>query len=238
MPDPELAARLAAVRSEISDAARAANRSADELTLIVVTKFHPARLVRDLVDLGVSDVGENRHQEAWEKARELTDCPVTWHFIGQLQSNKASAALEYADVIHSLDRMSLVTALDKAWQRRRETEDGLYSSAPIECFVQVNLTEDPHRGGVPEAQLEQFFTDLVGREAFSPLGIMAVAPLDEHPDDAFQRVAQMSSLVRGVLPEARFISAGMSHDFVSAIAHGATHLRIGTAITGNRPSTG
>jgi pyridoxal phosphate enzyme (YggS family) len=229
-----LALRLHTLQGQIDDAARAAGRSSDEITLIVVTKFHPASLVRDLAALGVRDVGENRHQEASAKALECQDLDLTWHFIGQLQSNKAKAALEYADVIHSVDRPSLVSALGKALSDA--AEQGTPRS--VDCFVQLNLTDDPGRGGVNDADLETFTESILATAGLNLLGVMAVAPLAEDPARAFESVVAASERVQALSREARFISAGMSYDFPQAIAAGATHLRIGTAITGNRPAAG
>jgi pyridoxal phosphate enzyme (YggS family) len=220
------------MQSRIAEAAASAGRSNEDITLIVVTKFHPETLVRDLYDLGVRDMGENRHQEASGKSSACADLDLRWHFIGQLQSNKARAALEYADVIHSVDRASLVSALDKAWSEKVSVEP---ATAPIECFIQLNLTQDPARGGVAPENLESFTETILGSPAFNLQGVMAVAPLDEEPARAFERVRAASLVVQGLEPRARFMSAGMSHDFVEAINAGATHLRIGTAITGNRP---
>jgi pyridoxal phosphate enzyme (YggS family) len=227
-----LESRLRGIQSRISEATRSAGRD-DDVTLIVVTKFHPEQLVRDLYDLGIRNVGENRHQEASAKAAACADLDVTWHFIGQLQSNKARAALEYADVIHSVDRPSLISALDRAWN-----DPASENRAPVDCFLQLNLTDDPGRGGVARADLVPMAEAVAGTQSLNLLGVMAVAPLDEDPAGAFETVARASATVQTVVPGARFISAGMSHDFVEAIAHGATHLRIGTAITGNRPVSG
>ncbi|MDN4615617.1 YggS family pyridoxal phosphate-dependent enzyme [Leifsonia sp. F6_8S_P_1B] len=218
-----LAERLQAVRSGVADAARAAGRSPEELTTIVVTKFHPASLVRELAALGVRDVGENRHQEAQAKAEELADLDLTWHFVGQLQSKKARQVRRYASVIHSVDRLSLVDAL------RSEEAD-------VDAFVQLNLTDDPERGGVADRDLEPLVEHVLATPGLRLLGVMAVAPLDEEPARAFERVRAASERVRSLAPEATSISAGMSQDYPEAIAAGATHLRIGTAITGNRPS--
>jgi pyridoxal phosphate enzyme (YggS family) len=217
-----LAERLAAVREGVADAARAAGRSPEELTTIVVTKFHPASLVRELASLGVRDVGENRHQEAQQKAAELADLPLTWHFVGQLQSKKARQARRYASVIHSVDRLSLVDALAS-------------DESTVDAFVQLNLTDDPGRGGVADRDLEPLVEHVLATPGLRLLGVMAVAPLDEEPARAFERVRAASDRVRALAPEAGFISAGMSQDYREAIAAGATHLRIGTAITGNRP---
>lgn len=219
-----LAERLAAVREGVADAARAAGRSPDELTTIVVTKFHPASLVRELAALGVRDVGENRHQEAQEKAAELADLDLRWHFVGQLQSKKARQVRRYAAVIHSLDRIALVDALK------------LDDAPEVDVFVQLNLTDDPGRGGVADRDLEPLVEHVLATPGLRLLGVMAVAPLDEEPSRAFERVRLASERVRGLAPEATAISAGMSQDYREAVAAGATHLRIGTAITGNRPS--
>ncbi|QIZ99087.1 YggS family pyridoxal phosphate-dependent enzyme [Leifsonia sp. PS1209] len=220
-----LAERLGAVRAGIDDAARAAGRSPEELTTIVVTKFHPASLVRELAGLGVHDVGENRHQEAQAKAAELADLDLRWHFVGQLQSKKARQARAYASVIHSVDRVSLVDAL------RSDESD-------VDCFVQLNLTDDPARGGVADRDLEPLVDHVLATPGLRLLGVMAVAPIDEQPRRAFERVLLASERVRRIAPDAVSISAGMSQDYADAIAEGATHLRIGTAITGNRPQPG
>ncbi|GAA4146523.1 YggS family pyridoxal phosphate-dependent enzyme [Leifsonia shinshuensis] len=219
-----LAERLAAVREGVADAARAAGRSPEELTTIVVTKFHPASLVRDLAALGVRDVGENRHQEAQEKAAELADLDLRWHFVGQLQGKKARQVRRYASVIHSVDRPSLVDAL-----RMDDVPD-------LDVFVQLNLTDDPGRGGVADGDLEPLVEHVLAAGGLRLLGVMAVAPLDEEPARAFERVRLASERVRRLAPDAAAISAGMSQDYREAVAAGATHLRIGTAITGNRPS--
>lgn len=224
-PDAALGERLVGIRHAIADAAAAAGRSADDLSLIVVTKFHPASLLRRLHALGVTQFGENRHQEAQSKAAELADLGATWHFVGQLQSNKAKAVRAYADVIHSIDRTSVVDALAVA-------------EAPVDVFIQLNLTDDPNRGGIDDAGLEPLVERALAADGLRLLGVMAVAPLDEEPRRAFARVRAASERVQALAPDADRISAGMSHDFAEAILEGATHLRIGSAITGNRPAPG
>lgn len=232
-----LAERLALVQEGIADAARDAGRDLNELTTIVVTKFHPAQLVRDLYDLGVRNVGENRHQEAEAKAAELADLDLTWHFIGQLQSNKARAARKYASVVHSVDRESLVTALgNAAMTPEGQPENNIIDV--LDCFVQLNLTQDPARGGIQPAEVVQLAEQVAAQPSLNLLGVMAVAPLDEEPRVAFARVRAASERIQSVIPAAHFISMGMSHDYAAAIAEGATHLRIGSAITGNRPVSG
>lgn len=227
MSTPEtLAERLALVRAGIADAAAGAGRSVAELTTIVVTKFQPASLVRELYALGVREVGENRHQEAQAKSAELADLDLGWNFIGQLQSKKARQVRAYAHSVHSLDRASVIEALGSA--------DG----TTIDCFVQLNLTDDPGRGGVHDAELEKTAELVLSTPGLALFGVMAVAPLGEEPRTAFARVRAASDRIRLLAPEARFISAGMSGDYRQAILEGATHLRIGSAITGNRPLAG
>ncbi|MDT0234554.1 YggS family pyridoxal phosphate-dependent enzyme [Curtobacterium sp. BRB10] len=225
--DDGLEARVASVRSGIADAARAAGRSPDELTLVVVTKYHPASLVRELAALGVTDVGENRHQEAQAKAAELAGLGLTWHFVGQLQSKKARQARRYAHVVQSLDRGSVVDAFAAT---EAEPEPPV-----IDGFVQVNLTDDPGRGGVQPEDVEPMVTRVLAAGTIRLRGVMAVAPLDEEPRAAFARLRSISERVVSLEPGAKDISAGMSGDYAEAILEGATHLRIGTAITGNRP---
>lgn len=225
MADAALARRLAETDERIADAARTAGRDPAELTRIVVTKFHPASLVRDLVDLGVADVGENRHQEAAAKAAELADLPVAWHFVGQLQSRKARQARRYASVVHSLDRASVVDALAEPGG------DGRI----LDAFLQINLTDDPARGGAGPDDVEPLTERIVAAAGLRLLGVMAVAPLDEEPRRAFARLRGIAERVRAIDPDASAISAGMSEDFPDAVLEGATHLRIGTAITGKRP---
>ncbi|GAB3045936.1 YggS family pyridoxal phosphate-dependent enzyme [Parafrigoribacterium mesophilum] len=220
-----LAERLEAVRSGVADAAAAAGRSAAEITLIAVTKFQPATLVRELFELGIRDFGESRHQEARAKAAELAELPLTWHFVGQLQTKKARQVSSYASVIHSVDRVALVDALADATQR-------------LDCFVQLNLTADPGRGGVATADLEPLVERVVAAPGLRLLGVMAVAPLGADPRRSFAAVRAASERVVAIDPAAAWISAGMSGDYREAILEGATHLRIGTAITGNRPAAG
>jgi pyridoxal phosphate enzyme (YggS family) len=224
----DLGARLARTQERINDACRAANRDPSEVTLITVTKFHPASLVRDLYDLGVRDIGENRDQEAYQKAQELSALDIRWHYIGQLQTNKAKNVAQYAHAIHSVDRSRLVHALDRAI-------DSHPRSRVLEAFVQVNLTDDPNRGGVGEGDLENLAERVLESPHLKLRGVMAVAPLDEHPTAAFARLAELSERVQALAPTAKAMSAGMSHDFAEAIQAGATHLRIGSEITGKRP---
>lgn len=219
----DLAARLAEVDARIADAARAAGRDPGALTRIVVTKFHPASLVRELASLGVTDVGENRHQEAAAKAAELADLHLHWHFIGQLQSNKARAVRGYAAAVHSVDRASLVDAL--------AVDDG----TTLDCFIEVDLSGAPARGGAAPDDVLPLAERVLAAPGLALRGVMAVAPLGEQPRPAFARLRAVSERLQALAPTATAISAGMSGDFAEAILEGATHLRIGTAITGKRP---
>jgi PLP dependent protein len=220
-----LADRLAAVQGSIADAARDAGRNPSEITTIVVTKFQPAALVAELAALGVRDIGENRHQEAQAKATALAELGLRWHFVGQLQSRKARQVRSYATAIHSVDRPALVDAL-------RSDE------ASVDCFVQVNLTDDHRRGGIAPESLVSLVEQVLETPGLRLRGLMAVAPLEEPARPAFARVRLLSERIRDIAPDATDLSMGMSHDFREAILEGATHLRIGTAITGNRPVAG
>ncbi len=220
----QLAERLATVRAEIVQAARDAGRDPGEVTTIVVTKFHPASLVRELAGLGVRDVGESRHQEALAKSAELDDLDLRWHFIGQLQSNKARQVRRYASAVHSVDRAALVTAL---------------AGEPVlDVFLQVNLTDDVGRGGARPEDLGALAELVLSTPGLRLRGLMAVAPLNADPRAAFARVHGYSERLLEIAPEASALSMGMSGDFRAAILEGATHLRIGSAITGNRPARG
>lgn len=227
--DTDLATRLDEVDARIAGAARSAGRDPSELTRIVVTKFHPAALVRELHALGVRDVAENRQQEFTAKAAKLADlADVRWHFVGQLQTKKARAVRAVASAVHSVDRERVADALDAAGG----------DDPPLDVFLQVNLTDDPGRGGVEPAGLERLAEHAAARPTLRVRGIMAVAPLGEAPASAFERLAGYAARLRRVVPDATWMSAGMTVDFAEAIAAGATHLRIGTAITGDRPDRG
>lgn len=224
----DLAARLSAIDERIADAARAAERDPEEITRIVVTKFHPAELVRDLHELGVRDVGENRQQELSAKQSELAALDLRWHFIGQGQTNKAAAIRRSADIVHSVDRGRFADALHRAAE----------SDERLDVLVQINLTEDQGRGGASPGEAVALAEHVLTLPSLRLRGVMAVAPLDEEPEAAFARLRDVADAVRGIEPSASWISAGMTGDFVEAIAAGATHLRIGSAITGPRPDRG
>ena len=229
MPDrtDELRIGLERARERISAACAVAGRDPTEVTLIVVTKTWPADDVRRLAALGVRDVGENRDQEAAPKATATEDLALTWHFIGQLQTNKAASVARYAGLVHSVDRPALVSALDKGAAK---------AGRRIDCLVQVSLDPDDAegRGGVPL----EFVADMADLVASSPhlrlRGVMGVAPLGGDPAAAFARLAEARETVRRAYPDADIMSAGMSDDLEEAVAAGATHLRVGSAILGTR----
>ncbi len=224
----ELAKGLAGVRRRIEDASQAAGREADEVRLVVVTKFFPASDVRLLAELGVTDVGENRHQEAEAKCAEVSDLGLRWHFIGGLQSNKAAAVASYADVVHSVDRPKLVAGLARGAHDRGQD---------LDVLLQVSL--DPpgadHRSGVAPESLPELAARVTESDALRLRGLMAVAPLAADPAEAFARLAAIRAELVAEHPDATWLSAGMSGDLEAAIGAGATHVRVGSAILGPRP---
>jgi len=224
----DLAANLAGVRERIRTARAAAARD-DEVALVVVTKFFPESDVRLLAELGVTDVGENRHQEAAAKAAACADLGLSWHFIGSLQSNKAAAVAAYSDVVESVDRAKLVGPLDRgAHERGRE----------LDCLVQVSLDppEMTGRGGARPDDVVAIADAIAGSPSLRLRGVMAVAPLGEPPLAAFERLAAVAADLRHQHPEATVVSAGMSSDLEEAVRCGATHVRVGSAVLGPRPS--
>ena len=221
----ELAQRLAAVRERISAACDAAGRAATEVTLIAVTKTWPASDVRLLSGLGVTDIGENRDAEAAPKATQCADLHLVWHFIGQLQTNKAASVAQYATFVHSVDRLRLIRSLGTAARRAERVIQGL---------IEVSLDGDPARGGALANQVPGLAEALAAEPGLVLAGVMAIAPLTMDPAEAFARLLDSAAVVRAVRPAATVISAGMSGDLEAAIAAGATHVRIGTALLGDR----
>jgi hypothetical protein len=193
--------------------------------LIAVTKTFPASDVRLLAELGVTDIAENRDQEAAPKAAACADLPLTWHFVGQLQTNKARSVATYADVVHSVDRARVVTALSKA---------AAQLSRQVRCLVQVALDDNPSRGGARPAEVPALAAQIVGAEGLELGGVMAVAPLGENAARAFASLGDVAAALRAEYPFATIVSAGMSGDLEQAIAYGATHVRVGTALLGGR----
>lgn len=226
----ELATNLDAVRRRLAAACRAAGRPEDDVELVVVTKFFPASDVRLLAGLGVTDVGENRHQEAEAKAAECADLGLRWHFIGGLQSNKAAAVAAYADVVESVDRRKLLAGLARGAVERGAGE--------ATCLVQVSL--DPPdaegRSGCDPAELDALCAAVAETDGLRLGGLMAVAPLGGDPAAAFAELASYAAQVRSSHPAATVLSAGMSGDLEEAVAAGATHVRVGRAVLGPRPT--
>ena len=223
----ELQANLRDVEQEISDACVAANRNRSEVTLIAVTKTWPASDVDQLAELGVTDVGENRDQEAKPKHDEVQASNLKWHAIGQLQTNKAKSVAAWADVVHSVDRSDLVTALTKAVVGREK---------PLGVLIQVNLDPAPtdNRGGALPSEVLKLAEMISSCDGLRLQGVMGVAPLGGNDELAFSKVQDLSGQIQNLYPEANWISAGMSGDFATALKYGATHLRIGSSILGNR----
>ena len=221
----ELAVRLTAVRERISAACAAAGRKPQDVSLVAVTKTFPASDVRLLSGLGVRDFGENRDAEAAPKAAQCADLDLVWHFVGQLQTNKAASVARYATFVHSVDRLRLVRALGVAARRAERV---------IECLIEVSLDGDPARGGALASEVPGLAEALMAEAGLVLAGVMAIAPLGMPPADAFARLLDSAAAVRAVRPAATVISAGMSGDLEAAIAAGATHVRIGTALLGDR----
>lgn len=237
MTDPgeregEIAANLAGVRERVRLACRAAGREPTEITLIAVTKTFPVQDVRIIADLGVTDVGENRDREAADKVAQLGDLEVRWHFVGQVQTRKARSVASFAHVVHSVDRVRLVVALDRAAGDAGRT---------VRSLVQVALNGaggGEGRGGAAPADVEALAEAVAAAQNLELGGVMAVAPPGQDPAPAFARLAEIAARVRSSHPGATDVSAGMSADLEAAVAAGATHLRVGSALLGRRPPLG
>jgi pyridoxal phosphate enzyme (YggS family) len=230
----EIAANLARVEQRIAAACEAAGRDRKEVTLIVVTKTYPESDIRLLAGLGVREVAENRDQDAARKAAECADLSLSWHFVGQLQTNKARSVVRYADHVHSVDRLRLVGALSTA---------ATAAGRQLGCLVQVALDagsgERGERGGVAPDGVAAVADAIAVAPGLRLDGVMTVAPLAGayagQPRAAFDRLTEISSRLRETHPAANMVSAGMSQDLDEAVAAGATHLRVGTAVLGVRP---
>jgi len=226
----ELVAGLAGVRGRLSAACEEVGRDPHTITLVAVTKTFPASDVASLVTLGVTDIGENRDQEAKGKVAEVAASdwdipPLTWHFVGRLQTNKCRSVARYAHVVHSVDRAEVATALAAGADRAERN---------LDVFAQVSLDDDPARGGILPRDLGQLADHIAGLARLRLLGVMAVAPLEADPDEAFARLAAIAEQLHGDHPDAVSISAGMSADLEAAVRHGATHVRVGSALLGRR----
>jgi pyridoxal phosphate enzyme (YggS family) len=230
----QLAENLAQVEERIASACIAAGRKREEVTLIVVTKTYPASDVRILHELGVRHVAENRDQDAAPKAAACADLSLRWHFVGQLQTNKVRSVASYADVVQSVDRVKLVTALSAAAVR-----EGRELGCLIQVALDVESGERGDRGGVAPDGIEELAAAVEAAPGLRLDGLMTVAPLSGpyagRQRAAFDRLMEFSSRLRGNHPAANMVSAGMSADLEEAIAAGATHVRVGTAVLGVRP---
>lgn len=227
-----VAAGLAQVRARVAAGCAAAGRSPSDVRLVVVTKTHPASDVATLAALGVTDVGENRDQEAAAKHAECAAAGVTglrWHFVGRLQTNKARSVVRYADVVHSVDRPALVTALGRAARA---------AGRRVDCLVQVSLDGDTARGGCRADDLGTVAQALLREDGLALRGLMAVAPLGVDPRRAFAVLPGLRDRLLALDPAADVVSAGMSGDLEAALTCGATHLRVGSAVLGARPPLG
>lgn len=227
----ELQTNLQEVESSIADACAAANRNRADVTLIAVTKTWPASDVDKLANLGITNVGENRDQEAKPKHDEVAAKNLMWHAIGQIQTNKAKSVASWADVVHSVDRMDLVKALVKAVAEREQ---------PLGVLIQVNLELLPsdNRGGALPADVMKLAEAISECPGLNLQGLMGVAPLGGDDDAAFARLQESAGKVQETFSQANWISAGMSGDFAKALKYGATHLRIGSSILGKREIQG
>lgn len=223
------------VQAAIDTACTTHGRSRSEVTLIAVTKTFPASDVAHLAALGITDVGENKDQEARAKREEYLRIdpshPLRWHLIGQLQRNKAKSVAAYADMVHSVDRVALADALDKACL-------SLGRRLPVLLQVDLESGADPERGGVRPDELMPLADHVQKSTSLELAGLMAVAPLNERPTSAFARLAAIRERFLADFPGAQILSAGMSHDLDAAIAHGATHVRVGSALLGSRTPVG
>lgn len=226
----ELEAALRAVTARIEAAAAESGRDPRDITLVAVTKTRPASDARLLCGLGVGHLGENHDREAAAKAADLADLadlavPPQWHFVGTLQRNKAASVARYADFVHSVDRPTLVTALSRG---------AVNAGRTVSCLLQVSLDADPRRGGVPAEGLAALADAVADAPGLRLAGVMAVAPLAVPAPQAFARLASLATRLRADHPRATVISAGMSGDLEAAVAAGATHLRVGSALLGAR----
>lgn len=237
----ELAEGVAVVRDRVARACDAAGRSPQEVSLVAVTKFFPAEDAALLAEIGCTDLGESREQEASPKAARCAEllagtAPATvaprWHMLGRIQRNKARAVARWAHTAHSVDSVRLADALGRGVARAVDEGE---RSDPLRVFLQVSLDDDPARGGVAIADLGALADRVAGDAALRLAGLMAVAPLGSDPGTAFARLAETRQRLRADHPDADGLSAGMSEDLEQAIAHGSTCVRVGTAIMGPRP---
>jgi pyridoxal phosphate enzyme (YggS family) len=221
----ELTNNLAEVNQRINIAAKKASRSVDEITLITVTKTFPTSDIENLYQLGLRDFGENRDQEASKKVTNLPK-DIRWHFQGQIQSNKLKSITSWASCIHSVDQLRYAQLISQ-----------LIGDAKMPIFIQVSLDKtSKNRAGVEPDELIKMATQISELPGISMQGLMAVAPLDMAAELAFANLAKIREVFLTSFPTAKSLSIGMSGDYETAIEYGATHIRIGSSILGNRAS--
>jgi pyridoxal phosphate enzyme (YggS family) len=220
-----LAERLAKVKNQIAAAARKAGRSVDEITLIAVSKTHPASVLREAIAAGAGVLGENKVQEAEGKITEIGREKAEWHLIGHLQSNKARKAVRLFDAIHTVDSIELAARLERICVEERV--------ASLSVFVQVDLAREATKSGIGAKDLPELIDFLRGCERLKLEGLMTLPPFFEDVEKARPFFARLREVRERLLPGGK-LSMGMSHDFAAAIEEGATHVRVGTAIFGER----
>jgi PLP dependent protein len=237
----ELADALTALRGRLSAAAEAAGRKLDEIQLLPITKFFPATDVAILSRLGCTAFGESRDQEAAAKvdevARLLDDSTDRrqWHMVGKIQRNKSRSMALWAHTAHSVSSTRVVAALDRAVDGA--LSDG-HRTTPLRVYIQVSLDGDVSRGGVDVSDsvaVDEVCAQVEAAESLELVGLMGIPPLDWDPDRAFERLQSEHHRVRRAHPDAVGLSAGMSNDLESAVKHGSTCVRVGTALLGQRP---
>jgi PLP dependent protein len=233
MAQTTIAENLLRVNHRIAAAANRAGRRAEEITLIGVSKTHPAEAIREASDAGLAHFGENRVQE-WEgKRASISELPATWHLIGHLQSNKAAKAANLFHGIDAVDDFALAQKLDRA-------SIALPHGKPLRILLEVHLGGEATKSGVSEDNLPALAEQVVALQHLDFAGLMCIPPYLENPDEVrpyFARLRalrdQLESQLRRKLP---VLSMGMSHDFEAAILEGATEVRVGTALFGTRPT--
>ena len=227
-----LAQRLARVRGQIAAAAERSGRQAHDVTLIAISKTHPSAVVRELIELGATDIGENRVQEAEKKIVEVGRDKARWHLVGHLQANKAKRAVNLFDVIHSIDSIDLARRLDRLC-----VEEG---RDKLSILVQVDLGQEETKSGIDESELDQLVEDILPLSRLELIGLMTLPPFFENPEGSrpfFRRLRELRVQLRerGAFADRKGeLSMGMTNDFEVAIEEGATMVRVGTAIFGER----
>ena len=223
--------RINSVRERIREAARACNRSESDIRLVAVSKTMPAEIVKEAIEVGMTDFGENYIQEAREKITTLSNYPVTWHFIGHLQSNKARYAVRMFDLIHSVDSLKLARELDKCAQKNDKVQD---------ILIQVNVAREDSKSGIYAEDTLQLLKEIARLENVAVKGLMTMPPYFNAPDRVRPFFAALRQLRDRIKNEELSnismdeLSMGMTGDFEAAIEEGATMVRVGTAIFGER----